>query len=70
MTRPVSYTTVSIGEIVNRLDPKRLTSPDVEYVFGNRTFSREQTQPGQTYAWIDRITEEERKMMASFGGEL
>lgn len=70
MTRPVSYTSINIGQIVNRLDPKRLTAPEVEYTFGNRTFSREQTQPGQTYQWIERITEEERQMMASFGGEL
>ena len=54
-SRQVSYRTASFGALVNQADPARLTSPEVEYNFGNRQFSRQPTLPGREYKWISDI---------------
>lgn len=51
--REVSYTKTSIGELVNKLDPKRLSEPQVVYVFDNgKTIKEIPDQPGKDYRWI------------------
>jgi hypothetical protein len=56
--RQVSYTTRSFAEIVNRLDPKRLTEPEVVYVMNNGNVKREApTLPGHEYRWVKDIEE-------------
>lgn len=56
--REVSYTTRSFTEIVNRLDPKRLSEPEVVYVFDDGKVKKEQpTLPGQDYRWTKDIEE-------------
>lgn len=56
--RQVTYTTRSIGEIVNRLDPKRLTEPEVVYVLDNgKTVKEIPTLPGHDYRWTKDIEE-------------
>lgn len=50
--REVSYTRSNIGELVNKLDPKRLSEPQVVYVFDNgKTVKEIPDQPGETYSW-------------------
>lgn len=54
--RQVSYTTRSFTEIVNRLDPKRLSEPEVVYVFDNGKVKAEPpTLPGREYRWVKDI---------------
>lgn len=54
--RQVSYTTRSFTEIVNRLDPKRLSTPEAVYVFDNGKVKNEQpTLPGHDYRWTKDI---------------
>lgn len=56
--RQVSYTTRNLGEIVNRLDPKRLSEPEVVYLFDNGKLKKEQpTLPGHDYRWVRNIFE-------------
>lgn len=54
--RQVTYETISLGEMVNRLDPKRLSTPQVVYVFdNNKTIKEKPEQPGQDYPWTKDI---------------
>nr|UVX62908.1 MAG: hypothetical protein [Bacteriophage sp.] len=52
----VTYTRRNIGEIVNKLDPKRLSEPQVVYVFDNgKTIKELPDLPGQDYRWVKDI---------------
>lgn len=51
--RQVTYTTRNIGEIVNRLDPKRLSDPEVVYVLDNGKVKKQlPDKPGEEYRWV------------------
>lgn len=40
-----------IKKLVQKLDPDRLTKPQVEYRFKNKVFKRKPVKPGNTYPW-------------------
>lgn len=51
-SQKVSYTKRSFTEIVNKLDPQRLSTPQVVYVFDNGKVKTELPDlPGQEYRW-------------------
>lgn len=52
----VTYTTRDVASIVNKLDPKHLSDPQVVYVFDNgKTIKETPDMPGQEYRWIKDI---------------
>lgn len=52
-----TFTTRSFEEIVNRLDPKRLTEPQVVYLFGSKVKKERPTLPGEEYQWVKDINQ-------------
>lgn len=52
----VKFTKRSFTELVNRADPRRLTDPEVIYVFDNgKTKSQVPDQPGKDYRWAKEL---------------
>ena len=56
----VSFTRRSMSELVNKLDPKRLSTPQVVYVMNSGNVKTEMPDlPGQDYRWAKGLLPDE-----------
>lgn len=56
----VTFTRLSMDEVVNKLDPKRLSTPQAVYQFSNGKLKYELPDlPGKDYRWAKGILPDE-----------